>query len=99
MSLEGGTEWENESSGKEDDEYVGFDEEWSNSESYYTSDSSAESSLPDSPIPEDTNSKSAFVKIYCRNFSSPSNKFLQLHISSSSYKKCCLICNSRIQPS
>ncbi|XP_045459624.1 translation initiation factor eIF-2B subunit epsilon [Melitaea cinxia] len=55
VSLEGGTEWENESSGKEDDEYVGFNEEWSNSESYYSSNSSAESSLPDSPIPEDTN--------------------------------------------
>ncbi|XP_026491193.1 translation initiation factor eIF2B subunit epsilon [Vanessa tameamea] len=54
-SSESGTEWENESSGKEDDEYVGFEKEWSDSESCYSSDSSAESSLPDSPIPEDTN--------------------------------------------
>ncbi|XP_050362996.1 translation initiation factor eIF-2B subunit epsilon [Nymphalis io] len=54
-SSESGTEWENESSGKEDDEYVGFEKEWSESESCYSSDSSAESSLPDSPVPEDTN--------------------------------------------
>lgn len=54
---ESGTEWENESSGSGGDEFIGFEKEWSDSESCYTSDSSAESSLPDSPIPEDTNSK------------------------------------------
>ncbi|XP_026326521.1 translation initiation factor eIF-2B subunit epsilon isoform X2 [Hyposmocoma kahamanoa] len=52
---ESGTEWENESSGSGGDEFIGFEKEWSDSESFYTSDSSAESSLPDSPIPEDTN--------------------------------------------
>lgn len=54
---ESGTEWENESSGDGEDEFVGFEKEWSESESCYSSDSSAESSLPDSPVPEDTNSK------------------------------------------
>ncbi|XP_013175388.1 PREDICTED: translation initiation factor eIF-2B subunit epsilon [Papilio xuthus] len=52
---ESGTEWENESDGSGDDEFVGFDKVWSDSESCYSSDSSAQSSLPESPVPEDTN--------------------------------------------
>ncbi|CAH0721698.1 unnamed protein product, partial [Brenthis ino] len=52
---ENATEWENESSKDGDDEFIGFEKEWSDSESCYSSDSSAESSLPDSPVPEDTN--------------------------------------------
>ncbi|XP_013185586.2 translation initiation factor eIF-2B subunit epsilon [Amyelois transitella] len=48
-------EWENESSGVSDDEFIGFEKSWSDSESYYSSDSSVESTLPDSPLPEDTN--------------------------------------------
>ncbi|KAM3967996.1 eukaryotic translation initiation factor 2B subunit epsilon [Aphomia sociella] len=52
-SIEG--EWENDSSGIGVDEFIGFEKSWSDSESCYSSDSSAESSLPDSPIPEDTN--------------------------------------------
>ncbi|XP_023947314.2 translation initiation factor eIF-2B subunit epsilon [Bicyclus anynana] len=52
---ESGTEWENESSKDGEDEFVGFEKEWSDSESCYSSDSSAESTLPDSPVPEDTN--------------------------------------------
>lgn len=51
---ESGTEWE-ESSGSGDDEIIGFEKVWSDSESCYSSDSSAESSLPDSPVPDDTN--------------------------------------------
>lgn len=49
------TEWENESSNDGDDEFIGFEKEWSDSESCYSSDSSAESTVPDSPVPEDTN--------------------------------------------
>ncbi|XP_034825426.1 translation initiation factor eIF2B subunit epsilon [Maniola hyperantus] len=52
---ESGTEWENESSGDGEDEFVGFEKEWTDSESFYSDDSSADSSLPDSPVPEDTN--------------------------------------------
>ncbi|XP_072941564.1 translation initiation factor eIF2B subunit epsilon-like [Epargyreus clarus] len=52
---ESGTEWENESMGSGDDEFIGLEKEWSDSESCYSSDSSAESSLPDSPVPDDTN--------------------------------------------
>nr|BAM18486.1 eukariotic translation initiation factor 2b, epsilon subunit [Papilio xuthus] len=52
---ESGTEWENESDGSGDDQFVGFDKVWSDSESCYSSDSSAQSSLPESPVPEDTN--------------------------------------------
>ncbi|XP_026765350.2 translation initiation factor eIF-2B subunit epsilon [Galleria mellonella] len=48
-------EWENDSSGAGVDEFIGFEKSWSDSESCYSSDSSAESSLPDSPVPEDTN--------------------------------------------
>ncbi|XP_059060000.1 translation initiation factor eIF-2B subunit epsilon [Achroia grisella] len=48
-------EWENDSSGAGVDEFIGFEKNWSDSESCYSSDSSAESSLPDSPAPEDTN--------------------------------------------
>ncbi|XP_075972904.1 translation initiation factor eIF2B subunit epsilon-like [Anticarsia gemmatalis] len=49
------TEWENESSGSGGDEFIGFEKNWSDSESCYSSDSSADSSLPDSPVPDDTN--------------------------------------------
>ncbi|KAJ0179353.1 hypothetical protein K1T71_005065 [Dendrolimus kikuchii] len=52
---ENSTEWENESSGYGDDEFIGFEKNWSDSESYYSSASSAESSLPNSPVPDDTN--------------------------------------------
>ncbi|CAH2063204.1 unnamed protein product, partial [Iphiclides podalirius] len=52
---ESGTEWENESDGSGDDEFGGFNKSWSDSESCYSSDSSAQSSLPESPVPEDTN--------------------------------------------
>ncbi|KAI8440241.1 hypothetical protein MSG28_001620 [Choristoneura fumiferana] len=52
---ESGTEWENESTGSEADEAIGLEKTWSDSESCYSSDSSAESSIPDSPIPDDTN--------------------------------------------
>ncbi|XP_045492377.1 translation initiation factor eIF-2B subunit epsilon [Colias croceus] len=52
---ESGTEWENESSGDGDDEQVGFEKQWSDSESCYSSDSSAQSTLPNSPVPDDTN--------------------------------------------
>ncbi|CAH4033416.1 unnamed protein product [Pieris brassicae] len=52
---ESGTEWENESSGDGDEEFVGFEKQWSDSESCYSSDSSAESSLPNSPVPDDIN--------------------------------------------
>ncbi|CAG4964568.1 unnamed protein product [Parnassius apollo] len=52
---ESGTEWENESEGSGGDEFIGFDKEWSDSESCYSSDSSAQSSLPESPVPDDTN--------------------------------------------
>ncbi|XP_004927856.1 translation initiation factor eIF-2B subunit epsilon isoform X1 [Bombyx mori] len=48
-----GTEWE-ESSGSSDEEFIGFDKVWSDSESCYSSISSADSSLPDSPVPDDT---------------------------------------------
>lgn len=51
------TEWENESSGSGGDDFIGFEKTWSDSESCYSSDGSDESSLPDSPIPDDTNSK------------------------------------------
>ncbi|XP_030032331.2 translation initiation factor eIF-2B subunit epsilon [Manduca sexta] len=51
---ESGTEWE-ESSGSGDEEIIGFHKTWSSSESCYSSDSSAESILPSSPIPDDTN--------------------------------------------
>lgn len=54
---ESGTEWENESSGDGDEEFIGFEKQWSDSESCYSSDSSAESSLPNSPVLDDTNSK------------------------------------------
>lgn len=54
---ESGTDWENESDGSGDDEFVGFDKTWSDTESCYSSDSSAQSSLPESPVPEDTNSE------------------------------------------
>lgn len=54
------TEWENESSGSGGDDFIGFEKTWSDSESCYSSDGSDESSLPDSPIPEDTNSKFLF---------------------------------------
>ncbi|KAI5636697.1 eIF4-gamma/eIF5/eIF2-epsilon domain-containing protein [Phthorimaea operculella] len=52
---ESGTEWENDSSGSGGDEFIGFEKNWSDSEDHYSSDSSEESSLPDSPVPEDTN--------------------------------------------
>ncbi|VVC89134.1 unnamed protein product [Leptidea sinapis] len=52
---ESGTEWENESSGEGEDEFIGFQKNWTDSESCYSSDSSAESTLPNSPVPEDTN--------------------------------------------
>ncbi|CAH2243540.1 translation initiation factor eIF-2B subunit epsilon [Pararge aegeria] len=52
---ESGTEWENESSRDGEDDFVGFEKKWSDSESCYSSDSSAESSLADSPVPDDTN--------------------------------------------
>ncbi|XP_063379700.1 translation initiation factor eIF2B subunit epsilon [Cydia fagiglandana] len=52
---ESGTEWENESTGSEEDEAIGFEKTWSDSESCYSSDSSADSSIPDSPVPDDTN--------------------------------------------
>ncbi|XP_049865446.1 translation initiation factor eIF-2B subunit epsilon [Pectinophora gossypiella] len=52
---ESGTDWENESSGSGGDEFIGFEKKWSDSESCYSSDSSEESTLPDSPVPEDTN--------------------------------------------
>ncbi|CAH0397468.1 unnamed protein product [Chilo suppressalis] len=48
-------EWENESVNSEDEEFIGLDKEWSDSESCYSSDSSEASSLPDSPVPDDTN--------------------------------------------
>lgn len=54
---ESGTEWENESTNSEDDEFIGFDKAWSDSESCYSSDSSVASSLPESPVLDDTNSK------------------------------------------
>lgn len=54
---ESGTEWENESVGSGGDEFIGYQKEWDDSESCYSSDGSDESSLPDSPVPEDTNSK------------------------------------------
>lgn len=60
---ESGTEWENESDGSGDEEFVGFDKVWSDSESCYSSDSSAQSSLPESPVPEDTNSKLCLFKV------------------------------------
>ncbi|OWR48620.1 translation initiation factor eIF-2B subunit epsilon [Danaus plexippus plexippus] len=53
-TLESGTEWENESSREGDDEFIGFEKDWSASDSCYSSESSVES-LSDSPIPEDTN--------------------------------------------
>lgn len=49
------TEWENESSGSGGDDFIGFEKRWSDSESCYSSDSSAESLLADSPVPDDTN--------------------------------------------
>ncbi|KAL0839585.1 hypothetical protein ABMA28_016275 [Loxostege sticticalis] len=52
---ESGTEWENESTNSEDDEFIGFDKAWSDSESCYSSDSSVASSLPESPVLDDTN--------------------------------------------
>ncbi|XP_068627611.1 translation initiation factor eIF2B subunit epsilon [Battus philenor] len=52
---ESGTEWENESEGSGGDDFIGFDKEWSDSDSFYSSDVSAQSSLPESPVPEDTN--------------------------------------------
>lgn len=52
---ENSTEWENESSGHGDDEFIGFEKTWSDSEYYYSSDSSAESSLANSPVPDDSN--------------------------------------------
>ncbi|XP_053599971.1 translation initiation factor eIF2B subunit epsilon [Plodia interpunctella] len=48
-------EWENDSSGASDDEFIGFGKSWSDSESCYSSDSTENSSLPDSPLPDDTN--------------------------------------------
>ncbi|XP_041972890.1 translation initiation factor eIF-2B subunit epsilon [Aricia agestis] len=53
-SASDGTDWENESSG-DDDEFIGFEKVWSDSESCYSSDSSVDSSMPGSPIPDDTN--------------------------------------------
>lgn len=50
------TDWENESgSSNDDDDFVSFEKEWSESESYCTSVSSEDLSMPDSPEPEDTN--------------------------------------------
>ena len=57
------TEWENESSGSGADDFIGFEKSWSDSESCYSSDGSDESSLPDSPVPEDTNSKILFYSL------------------------------------
>lgn len=52
------TEWENDSgSDDDDDEFIGLDKVWSDSESYCSSVSSGSLSPPDSPEPEDTNSK------------------------------------------
>lgn len=57
LESENATEWENESSKDGDDEFIGIEKVWSDSESCYSSDSSAESTLPDSPVPDDTNSE------------------------------------------
>ncbi|CAG9791992.1 unnamed protein product [Diatraea saccharalis] len=48
-------EWENESVNSEDDEFIGLDKEWSDSDSCYSTDSSEPTSLSDSPVPDDTN--------------------------------------------
>lgn len=61
-TLESGTEWENESSREGEDEFIGFEKDWSASDSCYSSESSVES-LSDSPIPEDTNSKLSVFNI------------------------------------
>ncbi|KAL4708806.1 hypothetical protein ACJJTC_011770 [Scirpophaga incertulas] len=49
------TEWENESTKSEDEEYIGLDKEWSDSESCYSSDSSIPSTVDVTSIPDDTN--------------------------------------------
>lgn len=54
---ESGTEWENESTNSEDEEFIGFNKTWSDSESCYSSDTIDSSSLPESPVLDDTNSK------------------------------------------
>lgn len=59
-SISENAEWENESSGIGDDEVIGFDKTWSDSESWYSSDSSADSSIANSPIPDDTYSEYLF---------------------------------------
>ncbi|XP_063823396.1 translation initiation factor eIF2B subunit epsilon [Ostrinia nubilalis] len=50
-----GTEWENESTNSEDEEFIGFEKEWSDSESCYSSECSFASSLPESDVLDDTN--------------------------------------------
>ncbi|CAB3228314.1 unnamed protein product [Arctia plantaginis] len=49
------TEWDNESSGSGGDDFIGFEKNWNDSDSCYSSDSSAETSILDSPVPDDTN--------------------------------------------
>lgn len=59
------TEWENESGSNEDeDEFIGFGKSWSDSDSYCSSVSSEQLSLPDSPeLEDDTNSK--YILVTC----------------------------------
>lgn len=56
-SISESTEWDNESSGSGGDDFIGFVKNWADSDSCYSSDSSNETSLIDSPVPDDTNSK------------------------------------------
>lgn len=81
------TEWENESSGSGGDDFIGFEKTWSDSESCYSSDGSDESSLPDSPIPEDTNIfLQEVIDSLARGYEEKlKNDYLILEINSSRY--------------
>ncbi|KAJ8727005.1 hypothetical protein PYW08_015402 [Mythimna loreyi] len=81
------TEWENESSGSGGDDFIGFEKTWSDSESCYSSEGSDESSLPDSPVPEDTNIfLQEVIDSLARGYEEKlKNDYLILEINSSRY--------------
>ncbi|XP_026747180.1 translation initiation factor eIF-2B subunit epsilon [Trichoplusia ni] len=81
------TEWENESSGSGGDDFIGFEKTWSSSESCYSSDGSDDSSLPDSPIPDDTNIfLQEVIDSLARGYEEKlKNDYLILEINSSRY--------------
>ncbi|XP_047023506.1 translation initiation factor eIF-2B subunit epsilon [Helicoverpa zea] len=81
------TEWENESSGSGGDDFIGFEKSWSDSESCYSSDGSDDSSLPDSPIPDDTNIfLQEVIDSLARGYEEKlKNDYLILEINSSRY--------------